>query len=253
MRSATPEMALPPKLWPTSTTSLRSSHLSTLAMSVMKTSRSMDLDNRCERSPSPVCVGASTVWPRPRRIDATLLQHQPPCQAPCTSTKVFDVTAALPGAAPAAARTAVVARNDRRSMKPSLMRARPSRLHLGIVFTSYPDCQHAANRRSILTVSDVVHPAAVHRQRLCGDPARLRRDQERDRIGDVLRFADAAHHGSCGETLLRPLPIRGAAAALRHVGAHEARRHCVHADAVRTALHGNAPRQNQHLGRACRE
>src|SRR5215468_11849542 len=44
---------------------------------------------RCERSPTPVRVGVNTLCPRFCRRSATRRQHQPPCQAPCTSTKVF--------------------------------------------------------------------------------------------------------------------------------------------------------------------
>src|ERR1019366_9749617 len=44
---------------------------------------------KCERSPRPVNVGVNTLCPfRSSRSD-TLLQHHPPCQAPCTSTNVL--------------------------------------------------------------------------------------------------------------------------------------------------------------------
>jgi|GEM_PF-6054815 hypothetical protein len=44
---------------------------------------------RWERSPSPVSVGVNTLWPWRCRESTTRRQHQPPCQAPCTRTKVF--------------------------------------------------------------------------------------------------------------------------------------------------------------------
>jgi hypothetical protein len=59
-------------------------------------------------------------------------------------------------------------------------------------------------------------------------------------------------HRSLSEALLRPRPIRGAAAALRHVGADEAWRHGVHGDAVLAQFQGKAPRENDHLGLRCR-
>src|SRR5712664_2661459 len=62
----------------------------------------------------------------------------------------------------------------------------------------------------------------------------------------ILRFTDAAHHRSCGEAFLRARPVRRAAAALRQVGADEARRHGVHGDAVLAQLQGKAPRENHH-------
>src|SRR5258705_325624 len=58
-------------------------------MSVMWVSRMMSLLMRCERSPTPVSVGENTLWPFFSRRSDTRRQHQPPCQAPCTSTKVF--------------------------------------------------------------------------------------------------------------------------------------------------------------------
>src|SRR6516165_4464997 len=68
---------------------LRSSHLITLTMSVMCVSRTISLLMRCERSPTPVRVGVNTLCPPFCRRSATRRQHQPPCQAPCTRTKVF--------------------------------------------------------------------------------------------------------------------------------------------------------------------
>src|SRR5262245_54087831 len=53
--------------------------------------RSMPAASRCERSARPVSVGVNTSWPCARNSRATRCQHQPPCQAPCTSTKVCDL------------------------------------------------------------------------------------------------------------------------------------------------------------------
>src|SRR5216684_7813420 len=69
--------------------SRRSSHFTTLTMSATWVSRLIAPLIRCERSPSPVSVGVNTVWPCARKRSATRRQHQPPCQAPCTSTNVF--------------------------------------------------------------------------------------------------------------------------------------------------------------------
>src|SRR5258705_29680 len=83
---------------------LRSSHLTTLTTSAMWVSRSMLGLIKCERSPRPVSVGVNTLWPCFSSRSATRRQHQPPCQAPCTSTKVFcAVCAPACGAPPAAA------------------------------------------------------------------------------------------------------------------------------------------------------
>src|SRR5438105_60328 len=67
----------------------RLSHLMTLTMSVTCISRSTSRLMRCERSPRPVRVGVNTLWPRRSSRSETRRQHQPPCEAPCTSTKVL--------------------------------------------------------------------------------------------------------------------------------------------------------------------
>src|SRR5437773_514134 len=66
----------------------------TLTMSVMCMSRSTSRLIRCDRSPRPVSVGVKTLWPRRSRRSETRRQHQPPCEAPCTSTKVWRRAAA---------------------------------------------------------------------------------------------------------------------------------------------------------------
>ena len=73
-------------------------------MSVMWVSRSTSLLRRCERSPTPVSVGENTLWPFFSRRSDTRRQHQPPCQAPCTSTNVFGaLVCAIAGVPPEAA------------------------------------------------------------------------------------------------------------------------------------------------------
>src|SRR5262252_2364200 len=80
---------------------------------------------RCERSPTPVRVGVNTLCSRFCRRSATRRQHQPPCQAPCTSTKVFGApvcagAGALPKAA-ALAPTPALASTPRRVIATSLV------------------------------------------------------------------------------------------------------------------------------------
>ena len=75
------------------------SHLITLTMSVMWVARLTLASSRCERSPSPVMVGVNTLWPRFSSRSDTRRQHQPPCQAPCTSTKVLALVCACAVAA----------------------------------------------------------------------------------------------------------------------------------------------------------
>ena len=73
-------------------------------MSVMWVSRLTSLLSRCERSPTPVSVGENTLWPFFSSRSDTRRQHQPPCQAPCTSTKVFGaLVCAIAGVPPKAA------------------------------------------------------------------------------------------------------------------------------------------------------
>src|SRR5215208_1210756 len=60
-----------------------------LTMSVTWVARAMLPLIRCERSPRPVSVGVNTLWPRSLRRSATRRQHQPPCQAQWTRTKVM--------------------------------------------------------------------------------------------------------------------------------------------------------------------
>src|SRR6516164_9491196 len=113
---------------------LRSSHLITLTMSVMCVSRTISLLMRCERSPTPVRVGVNTLCPPFCRRSATRRQHQPPCQAPCTSTKVFGaLVCAAAGAPPRAAALApapALASTPRRVIAASLVEVIMSSLRL---------------------------------------------------------------------------------------------------------------------------
>src|SRR6266852_818133 len=82
-------------------------------MSVTWVARFTLPSRRCERSPRPVIVGANTLWPRACRRSETRRQHQPPCQAPCTSTKVLPACAAAgepPSAAAPTVAAAIIAR-----------------------------------------------------------------------------------------------------------------------------------------------
>src|SRR4030081_3871595 len=86
-------------------------------------------------------VGANTLCPFFSRRSATRRQHQPPCQAPCTSTKVLRACASA-GVAPSAAAPAValaVASTARRVIDRSLvsdMRILP----VGLVGTIVLNC-----------------------------------------------------------------------------------------------------------------
>src|SRR3954454_3309999 len=66
----------------------RPSYLIRLTTSVTWVSRSTAGVRRWTRSPRPVSVGVKTLWPCFSSRSATRRQHQPPCQEPCTSTKV---------------------------------------------------------------------------------------------------------------------------------------------------------------------
>src|SRR6266446_7633448 len=94
----------------------------------------MSLLMRCERSPTPVRVGVNTLCPPFCRRSATRRQHQPPCQAPCTSTKVFGApVCADAGALPKAAALApapALASMPRRVMAASLVEVIMSSLRL---------------------------------------------------------------------------------------------------------------------------
>src|SRR3970282_368612 len=58
-------------------------------MSSTCVSRSTAGLSRWRRSPTPVSVGAKTRCPAFCSRSPTRRQHQPPCQAPCTRTKVL--------------------------------------------------------------------------------------------------------------------------------------------------------------------
>jgi hypothetical protein len=67
----------------------------TLTMSVTWVARFTLSSRRCARSPKPVMVGENTLWLRFSSRSDTRRQHQPPCQAPCTSTKVLAFVCAI--------------------------------------------------------------------------------------------------------------------------------------------------------------
>src|SRR6516162_2110480 len=79
---------------------LRLSHLMTLTISLTWVARLTLPSMRCERSPNPVIVGVNTLCPPFCRRSATRRQHQPPCQAPCTRTKVFGAPVCADAGAP---------------------------------------------------------------------------------------------------------------------------------------------------------
>src|SRR5262245_11538153 len=95
----------------------------TLTMSLTWVARFTLPSMRCERSPNPVIVGVNTLCPRFCRRSATRRQHQPPCQAPCTSTKVFGAlvcaAAGVPPKAAAPAPAPALASTPRRVIAPS--------------------------------------------------------------------------------------------------------------------------------------
>src|SRR5512143_4277743 len=90
-RSAAPVITQPPYEWPQSTTSVRFSHRIRLTTSATCVSRFTCGEARCDRSATPVSVGVNTSWPARCSERRTRCQHQPPCQAPCTRTKVAIV------------------------------------------------------------------------------------------------------------------------------------------------------------------
>src|SRR3954468_22125781 len=67
----------------------------TVTTSVMGVVKLTFSSSRCERSPSPVNVGANTLWPSFSSRSLTRRQHHPPCHEPCTSTKVFGAACAF--------------------------------------------------------------------------------------------------------------------------------------------------------------
>src|SRR5262249_52621225 len=115
---------------------LRLSHLMTLTISLTWVPRFTLPSMRCERSPNPVIVGVNTLCPPFCRRSATRRQHQPPCQAPCTSTKVFGAfVCAGAGALPKAAALApapALASTPRRVIATPLVAVIMS--SLGVVF-----------------------------------------------------------------------------------------------------------------------
>ena len=88
MRSATAVPIIPAYECTASTTSSISSISMASMTSVMCVSSVIAGDIRWARSPAPVKVTAWARCPRCIRLRTTWRQHQPPCQAPCTRTKL---------------------------------------------------------------------------------------------------------------------------------------------------------------------
>src|SRR3712207_6424224 len=87
-RSATAVTTTPPKLYPTSTTSRRSSNSSTLTTSRTCVSSPTSGEPKCTRSPTPVSVGVNTSFPASRSRRAVGWKYHPPDHIPCTITMV---------------------------------------------------------------------------------------------------------------------------------------------------------------------
>src|SRR5262249_21054400 len=102
---------------------LWASHLITLTISVTGVSRTVSLLMRCERAPRRMRDGINRSCRRFYRRSATRRQHQPPCQAPCTSTTVFGAlvcaAAGVPPKAAAPAPAPALASTPRRVIAPS--------------------------------------------------------------------------------------------------------------------------------------
>src|SRR4051794_38525043 len=82
--SATFAMTVPPKLWPTSTTSVRAG--ATIASTIERTQSSW-VTAVSAPLPWPAIVGVSTAWPSSRRRSATGPHSDPSCHEPWTRTK----------------------------------------------------------------------------------------------------------------------------------------------------------------------
>src|SRR3954468_5960782 len=85
--SATFAMIVPPKLWPTRTTSDRSR--STIASTIERTQSSC-VTALSAPLPCPAIVGVSTLCPSSRRRSATGPQSEPSCHEPWTRTKRYS-------------------------------------------------------------------------------------------------------------------------------------------------------------------
>src|SRR5712691_789771 len=229
--SAAPETGQPPYEWPTRQMSRRSSYLTTLTMSAMWVSRLIAPLIRCERSPSPVSVGVNTVWPCARKRSATRRQHQPPCQAPCTSTKVLSPLLPMPVMVVVMMAMAVIVLMVMRMivlvlvMVQPLARARPARVL--VEHQRLDGHRHGVRREADAAEIDEVevpqHHAvdgeylALHVELVAQDVAeRLRdvavqHDVERLAPRDALGKAAADTLGETGEALVggRALPAEG--------------------------------------------
>src|SRR5262245_43780455 len=99
-----------------------------------------------------------------------------------------------------------------------------------------------------LCVTDVIYTAAIYDKRLRGDKTRLRCSEECNRMGNIVRLADASHHRALAELMLHFGPLFLAAPGLRHIRAHEPRRDRIHSYAMRTKLQCETAGQDNDLG-----
>src|SRR5215813_3859479 len=86
------------------------------------------------------------------------------------------------------------------------------------------------------SVTYVICTPTIYDKRLCGDKARFRCSEECNRMSNIVRLADASNHRALAELMLRFCPLVLAAPGLRHIRAHESRRHRIHGYAMRAKL-----------------
>src|SRR5262245_53252229 len=127
----------------------------------------MSLLMRCERSPTPVRVGVNTLWPRFCRRSATRRQHQPPCQAPCTSTKVFGAPVCAAAGAPPSA--AALAPAPELASTPRRVIAEPLVAVMVSSMSSLAEVQAVLAASSLLAFAGAISGAALRR----GEHARV--------------------------------------------------------------------------------
>src|SRR5215472_8893033 len=79
-----------------------------------------------------------------------------------------------------------------------------------------------------LSVTYVICTATIYDKRLSRDKTRFRRSEECNGMSNIVRLADASHHRALAELMLHFGPLFLAAPCLRHIRAHEPRRHRIH-------------------------
>ena len=85
-------------------------------------------------------------------------------------------------------------------------------------------------------MTDVIYTATIYDERLRRDETRFRCSEECNRMGNIVRLADASHHRALSEFLFHFGPLFLAAPRLRHIRAHEPRGHRIDSYAMRTKL-----------------